>query len=160
MTDTFDEGGVDIGNPAGFAAYHQRIGSSANEALNDFRNAGGEMQTQRWFRLYGQVGDSLARSDEAYALEPNAIPPGESYGEWAMGQGGQYASQVQVVFRDIESGAFGVAQYTHITNEPHTPAEAEQAAIDTYGDTETAGRYEQEIMGGFVSNVWQTVPFQ
>lgn len=154
-----DDEGVDIGNPAGFAAYYQRIGASANEALSDFRDSGGEMQTQRWYRLYGQVGDSLARNDEAYAIAPDTLPTAEQYGEWEAGNGGQYATQVSVTFRDIDSGVFGVAQYTHITDEPHTPEEAMQAGIDLYANEDAAGRYEQEIMGAFATNVWQTVPF-
>ena len=154
-----DDEGVDIGNPAGFAAYHNRIGSSAREALSEFRDAGGKIGNERWFSLYGQVGDSLSRSDEAYGLVPDQLPAASDYGTWAMGNGGQYATQVQVTFRDLDSGVTGTAQYTHITDEPHTPEDAQQAGIDLYSSDDAAGRYEQEIIGAFASNVWQTVPF-
>lgn len=154
-----DDEGVNIGNPAGFIADKLREGTGATRALDEFREAGGEMRRQSWFRLYGQVSDTLARSPESEALDPRALPDSSAYGEWAMGAGGQYASQVNVMFRDVESGVIGTAQYTHISDDPHTPEEAIAAAVDVYGDEETAGRYEQAILGGVVTNVWQTVPF-
>jgi len=132
---------------------------SANAALNAFREAGGAMRRQTWYRLYGQTADTLARSPESSALEPGAIPNAEQLGTWAMGAGGQYATQVNVLFRDRNSGVVGVAPYTYVSDDPHTPDEAIAAGIDLYSDDEAAARYDQQILGGVATNVWQTVPF-
>lgn len=154
-----EDEGIDIGNPAGFIADKLREGISANRALQEFQEAGGGMRRQTWYRLFGQVADTIARQPESEALDPSALPDASAYGEWQMGQGGQYATQVNVMFRDAESGVIGTAQYTHVSDQPHTPGEAIDAAIDVYSDEDAASRYEQVILGGVATSVWQTVAF-
>lgn len=159
MPDSGDIEEVELGNPAGFIAQAIRSGQNATQALSAYREAGGSARTQTWYGLYGQVSDTLARQPEAANLEPNRIPGAEDYGEWSMGRGGQFATQVQILFRDRETGIIGSAPYTHITDEPHTPDEAVYAGIDLYTNDEAAQRYAQQVLGGVVTNVWQTVPF-
>ena len=154
-----EDEGVDVGNPAGFAAEQIRSGTSANAALNAYRQAGGAIRRQTWFRLYAQTADTLARSAEASSLEPGAIPNAEQYGTWSMGPGGQYATQVNILFRDRDSGVVGTAPYTYVSNDPHTPDEAIAAGIDLYTDDEAAQKYDQQILGGVATGIWQTVPF-
>lgn len=151
--------GVNVGNPAGFIADQIRSGVNATNALEGFREAGGGMRRQSWFRLYGEVADSIARSPEAAALDPAAYPDAENYGEWAAGQGGQYATQVNIMIRDRASGVVGSAPYTHITDDPHTPDEAIAAGVDLYSNDDAAQRYDQQILGGVVTGIWQTIPF-
>lgn len=152
--------GVDIGNPAGFMASKIMEGTSANQALRDFREAGGAFERQAWLRSYAGVRDTLASQPQIAGIDPDAIPGGEQYGEWAMGQGGQYATQVQVVIYDRDSGIIGTAPFTYITNDPHTPGEAAAAGIDLYTNDEAAQRYNQRIMGALPTAMWQTVPYK
>lgn len=152
--------GVNVGNPAGFIADRIREGVNANRALQEFQGAGGGMRRQSWYRLYGEVRDSIARSPEASSLDPGATPTGAQYGTWAMGRGGQFATQVNIMFRDKASGVVGSAPYTHISDEEHTPDEAIAAGIDLYSNDDAASRYDQQILGGIVTNVWQTIPFE
>lgn len=149
--------GASTGNPAGYIAGKIGEGVGSTEALADYRDAGGAIRTQTWYRLYGEVSDSLARSGAAGSLDPDRIPDAGDYSTWTMGQGGQYATQVQVYFRDIDTGLVGTSFYTYVTNDPHTPGEAEQAAFDEYSDPDNATNYDQSVLGTSTVNVYQTI---
>lgn len=160
---TFVEGAieaVDIGNPAGFMASKINEGVSANQALSDFREAGGSFRRQDWLRGYAGVRDTLTSRPEIAGIDPTSVPEAAQYGEWAMGRGGQFATQVQIQVMDRESGIVGSAPFTYITDEPHTPEEAVAAGMDLYTNDEAAQRYGQRVMGGLPSAMWQTVPYQ
>lgn len=147
------------GNPAGFIAYHLSIGSSARESLAEWRSLGGSAGNQAWYRLTGQIADTINRTADMAALDPSSLPSSADYGEWSMGRGGQYATQVSVTAIDQETGLLSTSQYTYVTDEPHTPEEAEMAALDEYGTDDNASRYGQIVTGAFTTHVWQTVPF-
>jgi hypothetical protein len=154
-----EEGPPAPGNPAGFIAYNVSIGTSARAALEEWRNLGGTTGDRTWYQLYGQVTDTIMRSPDMAALDPAVLPSGADYGTWAMGQGGQYATQVNVTYIDEDTGLRSSQPFTYITDEPHTPEEAEQAAIDEYGADDNASKYGQQITGAYTVHVWQTTPF-
>lgn len=156
--DPGDEG-FSTGNPAGFAAYHLSIGSSAREALAAYRAEGGTTGDAAWYRLYGQVADTLNRTADQAALDPRALPGPSDYSTWAAGSGGKYATQVKVLTIDQETGLASTVEFTHITSDPHTPEEAQQAAIDMYSSGDNAAKYGQVIQGAFFIHVWRTEPF-
>ena len=147
------------GNPAGFIAYHVSIGSSASEALREWRDLGGTSGDAKWFQLYGQVTDTMMRTPDMAALDPASLPSAADYGEWSMGRGGQYATQVNVTYIDEETGLRAQQPFTYITDEPHTPEEAEAAAVDEYGSEENTEQYGQTVTGAYTIHVWQTTPF-
>lgn len=159
MTFLEGEGTPNPGNPAGFMAYHVSIGSSARGALAEWRELGGTSGDAKWFQMYGQVTDTIMRGENMAGLEPGQLPLASDYGEWSMGQGGQYATQVLVTYTDQETGLRSQSPFTYVTDEPHTPDEAEQAAMDEYGADENAEKYGQTITGAFVTHVWMTTPF-
>jgi hypothetical protein len=157
-----DYGSADVfssGNPAGFMAYHISIGSSAAEARADYRSQGGTTGDAAWNRAYGQIADTLARYPDQAALDPGALPSASDYATWAMGRGGQYATQVGVQLTDTETGLSFISQYTYVTDDPHTAEEAEAAAQAEFGDADTLDQYGQTIGGAFAIHLWQTVPF-
>lgn len=151
--------GFRVGNPSAFMAQHVRLGSSATEALEEWRALGLTYSDTPWYQQYGQVADTIARSGDWARLDPGEIPAGADYGEWSMGKGGQYATQVNVTYLDEETGLRSSQPFTFITDTPHTPDEAEQAAMDEYGSDENAEAYGQQVTGAFVVHVWQTTPF-
>lgn len=147
------------GNPAGFMSYHISIGSSAAEARREWRAIGGTTGDTAWNQMYGQITDTIMRGENMAGLEPGQLPLPSDYGEWSMGSGGQYATQVNVTYVDQETGLRSQSPFTYVTDEPHTPDEAEQAAMDEYGADDNAEKYGQTITGAFVTHVWQTTPF-
>lgn len=156
----FGDDGVDIGNPAGFIAQSIRDGLSGNETLRQFREAGGQMRNEYFRSTYANIRDAMARSENVAGLNPDALPTGEDYAEWSMGRGGQYATQVTVFIRQKGTGDTGTRNFTYVTDEPHTPGEAEQAAIDEFTDPINAGPYEDVVTGSMATNVYQTTPFR
>lgn len=161
MTDTFDGGGGELtpGNPAGFIAYQVSIGASARESLAEWRSLGGTSGNQAWNALYGQVTDAMLRRPDWATLDPNTLPTGADYGTWAMGSGGEYATQVKVMVTDADTGDELLLDFTHTSSDPHTPAEAMAAALADYGDADTLDQYAQTLQGAFVSAVYRTVPW-
>lgn len=155
----FGDDGVDIGNPAGFIAQSIRDGLSGNESLRQFREAGGSMRNEYWRSTYADVRDAMARSETVPGLNPDMLPTGEDYASWEMGRGGQYATQVSVFIRQSGTGDTGTRNFTYVTDDPHTPGEAEQAAIDEFTDPINAGPYEDVVTGALTTNVYATTPF-
>lgn len=147
------------GNPAGFIANAIGEGTNATQALNQFRDAGGSFTTASWYKLYGEVGDSLERQATAAGINPYALPNAADYGEWSMGAGGDYATSINVFFRDRDTGMIGSKQYDYISDDAHAPADAAAAAWDDYGDPDNANLYGQTLVGWSVKNVYQTVPW-
>lgn len=148
------------GNPAGFVVGYQRAELSATEALAEFRAAGGQIRTQSWYRLWGEVADTLARGDLFAALPPGALPAPADYGTWAMGRGGQYATQVSVYIRDVDTGLIRTQQYTYVTADPHTPGDAAANAMDDFTFADQEATYGEVVMGAQPTAVWQTVPYE
>lgn len=159
---TFAEpvGEVNLGaNQAGWIARMLRDGQSANSILRTFQDAGAGMRREYGLNLIRQVRASISDHPELGALEPGALPTAEQYSTWAMGSGGQYATSVTVAFRDVETGLAGVQPFTYVTDEPHTPEEAAQAAIDTYSEGEETDDYNRRIMGALPGTMYATVPW-
>lgn len=156
----FGDDGANIGNPAGFIAQSIRDGLSGNESLRQFREAGGSMRNEYWRSTFADVRDAMARSESVAGLNPDAIPNAEDYAQWAMGRGGQYATQVNVFMRGKGTGDSGFQPFTYVTDEPHTPGEAEQAAQDELSDPMNASQYGDVVTGAVAMNVYATVPFQ
>lgn len=155
MADDFAPG-ANVGNPAGFiaGAINEEMGPTA--ALAAFRDAGGEIRNESWFRLYGEVGAALDNSVTAAGLNPYALPDASDYAPWTMNGPDSYATQVKVFFRDVDTGLIGSAEYTYRTPDPHTPAEAEAAAFDEYADPDNAADYGQSVLGTATTNVYRT----
>lgn len=147
------------GNRAGFIARAIQQGMSANQTLAALREGGAGMARQAGLRLYGQVASSLANREAQISYPTNALPRAEVLSPWAMGRGGQFATQVEIQVRDRRTGIISAVQYTHVTDEPHTGDEAIQAGMDLYGDTDTQNRYGQTVEGGVVINRFETVPY-
>lgn len=156
MADQFAPG-VNIGNPAGYIKGLINEGESATSGLDIFRSDGGAIRTQTWFQLYGEVNASMIRAGDAAGLDPYVLPGPSDYSEWAMGTGGQYVTQVNVFVVDRDTGLVGTINYTYVTDEPHTPAEAEAAAFDEYSDADTQDSYGQTVQGTSTANVYRTV---
>ena len=150
---------TDIGNIAGFQSEFVGQGYSARQALQVFRGAGGTSGDARWFASYANVRASLANSDYNYALDPNQYPAGSDYSQWAAGRGGQYATSVAIQMIDKDTGLIGTHRYMHLTDTPHTPAEAMQAGIDLYGSDDNVEKYRQDVGGAYVVGIYQTTPY-
>lgn len=147
------------GNPAGFIRGLINEGERPTAGLDIYREAGGHIQDARWFSLYQQVANTYNDRPAMLGLDPYSAPGPTDYETWAFGRGGQYATQVQMQMVERDTGEFVTMQYTHLTDEPHTPAEAEAAAWDSFDPEVTGSDWDQTMMGATFTAVARTVPY-
>lgn len=149
-------------NPAGFLRAAMAEGRSSTNALNAFREAGGDVRTSSWYRMAGEVRDSLSRAGELASLAQDALPGPEMIGEWSAGRAGTYAAQVHIHVRDADSDAMYSVPFTFTSENLFTPAEAEAAAIEAWtegaADNEEYGP--QQILGATTVNYYQMTGWQ
>ena len=157
--DGFDLG-APWGNPVTYISEAQSLGWSQSETLRTFRADGAKLATQTWGRLWGQVADSVARGTVAGGLDPFQLPDPNAYATWTMGGGNEYATSVNVLFRDADTGVVGTKQYLYKSSDPHTPAEAQQAAWDSFSDPDNQSQYNQIAIGTSTRNIYKTVAFK
>jgi hypothetical protein len=148
------------GNPAGFIRALIGEGESATSGLAIYREAGGAIQDSRWFQMYGQVANTVAQTPEMLGVDPFNLPGPGDYGEWATSRPGMYATQVEMQVLDRDLGQWLTMPYTYITDEPHTTAEAEQAAMDQFDPANTGSDFNQAMMGAVAVHLWRTVPLE
>lgn len=150
---------VDVGNVSGYVRDLIGGGYNATQGLAAFREAGGAIRDSRWYSLYGQITDTIAREPSFLALNPYQIPDPSEYGVWAMGRGGQYATQVQLQIVDRATGLLTTQLATYVSDSPHTPIEAQMWAMDTFGADDAESDYGVTVMGATATKVWTTVPY-
>jgi len=147
------------GNPSGFIRALQAEGEGPTAGLRIFRDAGGKIQDSRWFDLYRQVADTLARIPQSLGLDPYSVPgPGE-YTQWSLGRGNQFMSRVEVKVLDRDTGDYYTKWHTYVTDEPHTMVEAEDDAFAMFGDPDTENAYGETVMGALTVTMAKTVPY-
>lgn len=159
MADDFDVS-VPWGNPVSYISEAQGLGWSQSETLRTFRADGASLATQTFGRLWNEVADSLTRQTSAGGLDPFALPDANVYSTWTMGKGDEFATSVNVLFRDNDTGMIGTKQYLYKTADPHTPAEAQMAAWNEFSDPDNQEQYGQTALGTSTRNVFRTVAFQ
>jgi hypothetical protein len=156
---TGDVGDPSNGNPAGFIRGLLNEGETPTAGLAIYREAGGHIQDSRWFAMYRQVADTYADRPAMLGLDPFSLPGPEQYVEWRMGQGGQYATQVQIQILDRDTGDWLTKQFTYVTDQPHTAAEAERDAWDQFDPLNTGADYNEVMMGAVAVTFAQTIPY-
>lgn len=157
---TFDDGGFGADNPAGFIRGLLAEGELATPGLQIYRDAGGAIQDSRWFEMWGQVSNTVAQTPEMLALDPFQLPGPADYGEWATRNPGMYATQVEMQVFDRDLGEWLTMPFTYVTDEPHTPAEAEANAMDQFDPENTGSDFNQVMMGAVAVHLWRTVPLE
>lgn len=151
--------GYDAGNPAGFINALVSEGVAPSEGLDIFRQAGGQIRDSRWFDLYGQIATSNYNEPGVQAYNPLQIPNADLYGEWAAGSGGKFATSVDITMLDRENGFYFTQKATYMSDQAHTPEEAQSAILSQFSDPEDMSNYGVTTMGAIATAFWQTVPF-
>lgn len=153
------EDGIDVGNRAGFIGQMIQQGMTANEGLDLLRDLGAGYRRTDFLADWARVSDALARTADTLALDPLAFPASGDYAELAMGRGGQYATRVSIGIVNMDTGVQGTGWYLHVTDEPHTPEDAIEGALDAFSDENTT-RYRERITSLLPGITYVTVPYQ
>lgn len=128
--------------------------------LAAFRGVGGAISDARWRELWGETASLQARSPAFAAQDPLSLPDPATLTRVQAGSGGKFATKVVVAVRDADTGDLMRSFYTHMTSEPHTPADAAAAAMDLYSQDENAQKYGQTIEGAMPFDGFFTEPYE
>lgn len=152
-------GAIEAGfNVSAFLPRAIEEGMSARRALASFREAGGRMGNQAFRSLYGEARAAVEGRDAIAGLDYDAIPPGTAYTDWTAGAEGRYATFVQSFTRMPGEVEVENRFYTHITDAPHSPQEAIDAAAEFYTDAavSTGGTPQGVYQGSVVTSMTRT----
>lgn len=149
-----------IGNPAPYALQAVVEGTSATEALEQIRAAGGGISTQNWYRAYGEAQASVAALQDMLGVDLTHVPEAAAFTEWAAGEGGQYAYQFTFAGRDIETGVPVQMPWTVLSDSPITPAEAMQQALSDAAEGQENQSGAVDIGAPTSMTLYQTVPYE
>lgn len=155
-----DAGGAGFGPVGAFIRSAISEGLGVTAARNAMREAGiGRMNNTTFGQIYGQIRDTIGARSAIAALDYSVLPPAGAYSEWAAGTSGRYASFVDVHVREIGSQQTGRKWFQHVTDFPHTPQEAIDAAMaSVMGGTETGLTPSGEvIIGATITSLTRTV---
>ena len=150
-----DPEAVDLGNIAGYISGFQQEGRSATSALGTFRDLGGSVRTQTWYRAWGEVEAAAAAAGPVSALDPSAVPTLGQYTPWAAGREGLLSHDVTVFFRD-QDGEVASMQWSVLSSTPLAPADAVASAMDDFAEstrTTETGRG-QTLVGAILSGLY------
>lgn len=131
-------------------------GRSATSGLAAYRAAGGNVRTQTWYRLHGEVQSALAgRIGEASAPLDRA-PGGDETTKWTTRNAGGFLQQVEVLVRDRATGEVMAKPFSVTGEAMLTRGEAISQALDAYMDN--ADEYEEQVLGAVHVGAYELVP--
>lgn len=140
--------------PAGFIAQMLKNGESATSALRIFRDEGGAIRTQTWYRLAGEVRAALDNLHIVAGLDPSLAVSVDRFTPWSAGQAGQYMYQVDVLQHDSEFDVITRAPYSFTTDQIITPQLAIDEAMAVYS-IDTPSAEGQTVVGGVLTGLYQ-----
>lgn len=144
------------GNIAGFIGQLIGEGESATSGLDRFREAGGRVRTQTWYRAWAETESVVTHRGDWASMDPGVRPRGDQISDWSAGRAGTYATQVQVLIRDAD-GFVSSRNFTHLDDRRHAPQEAIDDAVDTFDsatDEQGSGAGEH-VIGAVVTGVFR-----
>jgi hypothetical protein len=148
--------------PVGALTAAIKAGQSATGALKAFRESGGRVRTQTWYRLYGQLQLEGATASKELASPLNRRPTADEIQEVTSRRARGYMQRVTIMGRD-ENGLV-IARDVSLRVDALV---SRQAAIDKalalvregMEDEETRDRYPlKSIIGGVYQGTYLFVP--
>lgn len=142
--------------PTGLAQRAIREGVSASDALAKFREGGGRVRTQTWYRLYAQAGlEGLTTSSEIAAPLHRTPVAGEIQTATSRRATG-FMQRVTVMGRDAEGNV--ISQFVSFrTDKPVSRQSAIDRAVSIVGDAEAEYPIEH-VIGGFYTGTFAFEP--
>lgn len=136
-------------------------GLGVTAARNLMRSEGiGAMSNATFGQLYAQIRAAVGDRDVIAALDYNVLPTPDVYSTYSMGPGGQYASFVETFIRPIGEREVTSRWYTYVTDGPHSPQAAVDAAMIAMDVEAGSGftPYGDVVVGSVVSSMARTEP--
>lgn len=144
------------GYPVPFIAQAVRSGMSASGALSAYREAGGAVRTQTWYRAWGQVQASVDDYTAELERPQSRRPIADELRQWQTKTATGYAQQAQVFMRDRETGEVVTRNFTLRGAGVVSRQSVIDTAISTF--TDFSDQYGMQIVGGIYTGSYELVP--
>lgn len=141
--------------PAGFIAQALKNDVSATGALRMFREAGGHVQTQRWYQLAGEVRAALDNRHITAFLDPSLVPSADRWTPWTMKKPGLYYYQIDVLQWHDQLGQYSTSPFTVAYPDPLPPEQAIDEALAVY-DVQGPSSEGMTVVGGVLTGLYRS----
>lgn len=134
-------------------------GLSMTAARDLFRESGvGALSNQTFSQLYGEARFAAGKYDDWANLDYSAVPGAEQYADIRASGPDRYLTRVEVGVREIGQRDITTTFFTHMTNDPHSPQEAIDAATSRIADTQQYGVTlgQGAVLAAWVSGIFRT----
>lgn len=153
MSDIGDATNLSLG-----AFIRQAIGEGmgVTEARNTMRDLGvGSLSNEAFGELYGEIRAAIGQRSALAGLDYEAIPGADVLVPWSAGNRERYATFVEVFVREQGTRVVTSRFHTHISDAPHTPQEAVDAAIQTLADAarDEGTDFDAVVLTGMVTSM-------
>jgi hypothetical protein len=144
-------------NAAQFALAAVQEGLSARAGLGAYRESGGKIANETWYRLVGEIQASLADREGIYDEPIDEVPYAHQIKTWTTAKAKGYIQQVEVIVREKSTGQIISVPFSVTGHKLVTRRQAMQQALDIYSD-ENAQKYDQQILGAVYSGTYHARP--
>jgi hypothetical protein len=144
-------------NAAQWALMAVQEGMSAREGLGAYREAGGRIANQSWFRLTGEIQRALADREGIYDEPLNLRPVASEIRTWSTAKARGYIQQVEVLVREKATGQIISVPFSVQGRALVSRRNAIKQALDVYSD-DNAKKYDQQVLGAIYTGTYQAVP--
>jgi hypothetical protein len=144
-------------NAAQWALLSVQEGWSARQGLQAYRDAGGRLANQSWYRLVGEIQASLADREGIYDEPLNLRPVASEIKTWSTAKAKGYIQQVEVLVRDKGTGQIISVPFSVQGRSLVSRRNAISQALDVYSD-DNAERYNQQVLGAIYTGTYEARP--
>jgi hypothetical protein len=132
-------------------------GSSARAGLQAYREAGGHLASQSWYRLVGEIQASLAEREGIYDEPLNLRPVASEVKTWTTAKARGYIQQVEVLVREKSTGQIISVPFSVTGKSLVSRRNAISQALDIYSD-DNAKKYDQQVLGAIYTGTYEARP--
>ena len=131
-------------------------GLTATAGLRQLRESGLGINTQRWYRTWGETAAAMSNVTTLQGVAPDSALRDDQHTQWSAGKAGNYAYQVSIIVEDPTAGTTGRAQYTLLSPTPLTPGDAVAQATDDFASNTAEGQSGegQRVHGGVLTGAY------
>jgi hypothetical protein len=144
-------------NAAQWALMSVQEGVSARAGLAAYREAGGHLASQSWYRLVGEIQASLAAREGIYDEPLDLAPVASEVKVWSTARAKGYIQQVEVLVREKSTGQIISVPFSVQGRTLVTRREAIRQALGVYSD-DNAEKYDQQVLGAVYSGTYEARP--
>lgn len=133
-------------------------GQSASSSLAAYRAAGGEVRTQTWYRLHGEVQASLGDRISEAAAPLNRRPTGDEVQTMSTRTASGFLQQVEVLVRNRQTGEVEAKPFSVTGDRLVSRGAAVSQALDTFAAGVEEGNYSEQVLGAVHVGAYELVP--